>query len=61
MQSLYAGAPGDESMKYTFNASIRELAHGELALPIPVADVRKLRLLHDGNLIGERVRVEVEL
>ena len=47
--------------KYSFNASIRQLAHGELALPIPKRDVDKLRVLMDGNLIGERVRVEVTL
>ena len=47
-------------MKYEFNANIRQWGR-EVVIPIPKADVDKLRLLTEGNIIGERVRVEVEL
>jgi len=43
---------------YEFNASVRQWGK-EIVLPIPKADSEKLKLLLDGNLIGERVRVRV--
>ena len=47
-------------MKYEFNATIRQWGR-EIVIPVPKADADKLRLLTEGNIIGERVRVEVEL
>lgn len=47
-------------MKYEFNANIRQWSR-EMVIPVPKADADKLRLLTKGNIIGERVKVSVEV
>ena len=61
MRSLELGrVPSLMTTTYSFNATIRQWGR-EIVLPVPKADVEKLKILMDSNLIGERVRVEVEL
>jgi hypothetical protein len=44
---------------YEFNANIRQWGKTNIVLPIPKADVEKLKILLKDNLVGERVRVTV--
>ena len=47
--------------KWKFNSTIRQWG-SEHVLPIPLSDVKKLKILTEKNtLVGERANVEVEL